>query len=133
MCMVSMVSDYGQKVGIGNINITPGIGLPEWWKQQITPALPFPVVPDPSVYLPSVHTYPSLPEPVTNESVLKEFLKLLKQAAQFDAATNQAECEDPKKTAFLKGILERVETIDTELLALRHEINEMLNFNAKNV
>jgi hypothetical protein len=46
---------------------------------------------------------------------IKRFLKLLDAAKEYDKATGQPDCEDPKKAAFMTEVLDRLAAIEKRL------------------
>lgn len=92
MCAVSAVMDYGMR-------------HPPW---QFYP----PTVPS----MPMAPPQP-FPDPEAAEA-LKKFMKMVEAAKEFDAASKQPDCEDPKKMEFMKQVLDRLDAIEKRLQSL---------------
>jgi hypothetical protein len=89
MCVVSAVTDYGQKIWTDPNIFKPTI---QPWQANTTPEIVNPV---------TVNKFP------TKEEV-EEFYKLLEAARQFDEKTSQADCISEDKAAWLAKFKEMV-------------------------
>lgn len=92
MCTVSMIYDYGR-------------ANPPWQQQQLPAWQP----------VPGSLGYPNqLPDTEAREAI-KKFLELVEKAKEYDAKTNQPDCEDPSKADFMKEVLSRLGAIEKRL------------------
>lgn len=101
MCVVSNISDYGQKY------VWPNPASPPWWEQ--TPVQPWP---------PAVVVHPA-PPPVKRDDLtvdeinkIREFLDLMDKARKFDIMTNQPDCQDEEKAQWETELRKRLERLE---------------------
>lgn len=93
MCTASMVYDYGRQSPPWQTNPIPMPGL-SMQQQFISPT--------------------PLPDTEARDAI-KQFIKLLDNAKEYDRATKQPDCEDPAKAEFMKQILDRLDAIERRL------------------
>jgi len=91
MCVMSVVMDYGRTTW-------PTVVSPTW----------APVNPISPTYAPPEQA------PAERDAILK-FMDLVRKAAEFDKAADQAHCEDPEKIKLLERIEQRLAAIEQHL------------------
>lgn len=89
MCVVSAISDHYKDIKWDDYH--------HWDKK---PAYPMPVV---------IHT------PPTEAEVLKKIMDLIKQARELDKLTGEPDCEDPKKTQWIRDVEKRLDELEEEV------------------
>jgi hypothetical protein len=114
MCTVSNITDYGQR------KVWPN---PDDWKHVwpvVTPQEPYRSPPRP---FPRTIPLKIEPNPFTSEEVqkIKDFLKLIEAAEEFDKAANQPECPDPEKLIWLQKLRERQSAIEKMIETLEKD------------
>jgi len=61
-------------------------------------------------------TYPNQPLPDSDAwKSIKKYLEMIEKAKEFDEASKQPNCEDPKKAEFMEEVLKRLDAIEKRL------------------
>lgn len=109
MCVVSVVMDYGQKTLLGGGQVTTPIPLgdPSWWQT------------------PKINPQPAN-VPFDYEAY-KAYAELLRKAAEYDKIMNEPNCHDPKKMAFLKSLVNRMNALGEEFRKISKDIQEVFH------